>query len=76
MMGGSSVSLVNKGCKHNVVSHNALINGYCKNQKVDQAMRLYRECLMKGLDQQLLYTIFTQVALSRQVRFEILEAVC
>lgn len=37
-----------KGCKHYVVSHNALINGYCKNQKVDQAMRLYREMLHEG----------------------------
>lgn len=70
------MSMVNKGCKHNIVSHNALINGYCKNQKVDQAMRLYREMLDEGTRQQLLYTLFTRVALSRQARFEILEAVC
>jgi pentatricopeptide repeat domain-containing protein 1 len=40
MMGGFFVSVVNKGCKRNVVSYNSLINGYCKNRKVDEAMRL------------------------------------
>lgn len=44
------VSMVSRGgCQHTVVSYNRLMNGYCKNWKVDEATHLYREMIGKGI---------------------------
>ena len=41
--------MVEKGCSPNVYSYTILINGYCKNKRIDEAMHLFHEMSNKGL---------------------------
>lgn len=48
------VSMESMGCKHDVFSYNILINdilinGYCKNKEVEEALSLHQEMLCKGI---------------------------
>ncbi|KAH9696327.1 pentatricopeptide repeat-containing protein [Citrus sinensis] len=43
------VSMESMGCKRDVFSYSILINGYCKNKEVDEALSLHSEMLSKGI---------------------------
>lgn len=49
MQGNSFVSMESKGCRHDVYSYNILINGYCKDRNVEDAVSLCREMLSEGI---------------------------
>lgn len=42
-------SLETKGCEGNVVSYCVMINGYCEKRKIDDAVRLYKRMIQKGV---------------------------
>ena len=41
--------MVERGCSPNVVSYNTLINGFCKEKRIDEAMNLFHEMSNKGV---------------------------
>ncbi|GKC34183.1 putative tetratricopeptide-like helical domain-containing protein [Tanacetum coccineum] len=47
--------MVKRGMKPNIITYSSLINGYCKNKKVNEALDVFRDIQNKGL----IHDVFT-----------------